>query len=106
MISITTMLLIPLLPSIFCGVMSVGKRAVGWLALSWVLTLAIYVTIIFVYILNHVPLDSVPSENSYIMAGKAIGAAIAMSMYWIVTGVVAFFVARRIRMGRNVGDKK
>lgn len=37
MISTSTMLLTPVLPSAFCGAMSAGRRALGWLVLSWVL---------------------------------------------------------------------
>lgn len=92
MISTATMLLIPVLPSGFCGALSTGRRAGGWLALSWVLTLAVCIAIMFAILFSHESLIADLSEKSIIMVGKAIGAAIAMSMFWIVTGVLSFFV--------------
>lgn len=100
------MLLIPVLPSAFCGAMSVGRRAGGWLALSWLLTLAICVAIMFAIIFGDESYKTALSEDPYIITGKAIGAAIATSLYWIVTGLLSFFVARRMRMGRNIGGEE
>ncbi|AXX99264.1 hypothetical protein BAR1_15785 [Profundibacter amoris] len=101
MISIVTLLLIPVAPSVLCAVVSVGRGVAGWLALSWAISVAIVAMILFA----RVPMQAGAAQLDAVETGKVIGAALASSVYWVVTGVAVFFVVRRLWAGRKTGGE-
>ena len=98
---VVNLLLVPILPSAFCGAMSVGRRTGIWLAISWVITIAIDVMILF----SLFPTQTEFAQLDIIEIGKIVGATLATSVYWLVSGVTIFFVVRRLWAGRNAGGK-
>ena len=101
MIPIVTLLLIPIIPAALCAAISVGRSVAGWLALSWAISVAIVAMILFA----RTPMQSGGAQEDIIETGKVIGAALASSLYWAVTGVAVFFVVRRLWTGRNAGGE-
>ena len=101
MIPITTLLLIPIIPAALCAMISVGRGVAGWLALSWAISVAIVAMILFA----RLPMQRGGAQEGIIETGKVIGAALAGSLYWVVTGIAVFFVVRRLWASRNAGGE-
>ena len=99
--SIITLLLVPILPSAFCGAISVERRIGKWLTISWAISLAIVAMILF----SRVTMQAGATQLGAVETGKVIGAALAGSVYWVVTGIAVFFVVRSLWAAQKTGGE-